>query len=285
MSRPRWFRGGIVLACAGLLAVPVVGEATSGSPSQYPSPDRQRVAYATDTDGNLLAFRVGSPQAIRFKKAITGLPQGVSLKGIDFRPVNGDLYGLGSDNVIYRVNTFTAIAKAEGPQVATAVPLRGSFFGVDFNPAADRVRVVSDANQNLRYVPDGGAQVAPPDADLNPGDPNVVAAAYTNSSFSATRPATTVLYTLDTNLDTINIQNLPNAGTQTMPKPVDVNLGRDTQFDIAGADDQGYIATTPVGRLGARLLTVDITTGKTQDLGRIGRVGSRITGLAVWQDG
>ena len=37
--------------------------------------------------------------------------------------------------------------------------LKGSAFGVDFNPAADRVRVVSNLGQNLRLHPDTGAQV------------------------------------------------------------------------------------------------------------------------------
>ena len=44
-----------------------------------------------------------------------GAPAGVSLKGIDFRPATGDLYALGSDKVVYRVNPRTAIAVAEGP--------------------------------------------------------------------------------------------------------------------------------------------------------------------------
>ena len=38
------------------------------------------------------------------------------------------------------------------------------------------------------------------------------------------------------------------------------------------------------GARGARLYTVDVTTGKTRQLGRIGGGNVVVTGLAVWQD-
>ena len=38
--------------------------------------------------------------------------------------------------------------------------LNGQRFGFDFNPAADRIRVVSDSDQNLRLHPDTGAIAA-----------------------------------------------------------------------------------------------------------------------------
>ena len=71
----------------------------------------------------------------------------MTLAGIDFRPATGDLYGVGSDSVVYRVNPRTGIAVAEGP--AFTPGLNGRFFGVDFNPTVDKIRVVSDAGQNL----------------------------------------------------------------------------------------------------------------------------------------
>jgi hypothetical protein len=38
------------------------------------------------------------------------------------------------------------------------VPLDGTFFGVDFNPTVDRLRVISDTGQNLRVNVDTGAE-------------------------------------------------------------------------------------------------------------------------------
>ena len=68
------------------------------------------------------------------------------------------------------------------------------------------------------------------------------------------------------------------------PVSLDVDLGVDAGFDIAGADNVGYVAGTPQGRSGARLYQVDVTTGKTRQLGRIGRGNVTITGLAAVQD-
>ena len=69
-------------------------------------------------------------------------------------------------------------------------------FGVDFNPTVDKIRVVSDAAQNLRLNVDEGT-VLSADKDLNPGMPQVVGAGYTNSSFTATRPTATQLFAVD----------------------------------------------------------------------------------------
>ena len=57
--------------------------------------------------------------------------------------------------------------------------LSGTAFGVDFNPMADRLRIVSDTEQNLRANVDTGATTT--DATLNRGAFAVTAAAYTNN--------------------------------------------------------------------------------------------------------
>jgi hypothetical protein len=219
---------------------------------------------------------------LRDIQPITGLPAGVTLRGIDFRPMTGDLYGVGSDSVVYRVNPSTAIAVAEGPAFAPA--LRGMSFGVDFNPTVDKIRVVSDAAQNLRLNVDEGT-VLGADKDLNPGAPQVVGAGYTSSSYSATRPAATQLFVVDAASDQLLLQSPPNDGTLSMGKRLGVDVGPDTGFDIAGADNAGYLATSTARSRGAGLYRVDVTTGKTRLLGRIGG-GKRlaVTGLAAWQD-
>ena len=76
--------------------------------------------------------------------------------------------------------------------------LSGGRFGFDFNPTVDRIRVTSDAEQNIRLHPDTGA-VAGVDTNLQfaltdvhaRADPNVVASAYTNNFVGA---GATVLY-------------------------------------------------------------------------------------------
>jgi hypothetical protein len=246
----------------------------------------KRMFFATDSAGTLLRFRGSAPEAAR-SRPITGLPNGVVLKGIDFRPAMGDLYALGSDKVVYRVNPQTAIAVAEGPAFETsAAALTGDRIGFDFNPTVDKIRVTSEADDNLRLDPDPGSLLAS-DTKLTPAEVTVVGSAYTNSSFAAfaNRPATTMLFAYDVSSspDRVWLQNPANAGTLLMPKPLGVDLGLDLGFDIAGADNVGYVAGTPQGQSSAQLYAVDVTSGETRRLGRIGHGGVTITGLAAWQ--
>ncbi len=256
---------------------------TQGDPDL--KPDRL-TAYITTDQNQLISFNVRRPGELLSIRNITGLPTGVSLVGIDFRPKTGDLYGVGSNSVVYRVNPQTAIAVAENVAPGTPptdVPftpgLNGTKFGIDFNPAPDAIRVVSDARQNLRLSPDAGT-VLGVDGNLNPGMPEVVGAAYTKSTFSFTQPAASSvqLYVLDRAQNQVCLQSPPNAGTLTMCQPLDVRLGRDTGWDIAGPNDVGYLTTNDrPGR--PSLYTVDETTGEANKIGRIG--GRRLSGLTV----
>jgi hypothetical protein len=276
MKHKRFFLISLALVCAAALAVPVVGHAgSSGSQSGG------RTFYASDDQGQLLSFSEDNPRRLDSLRRISGLPPGVSLNGIDFRPATGDLYGVGSDSVVYRVNPFTAIAVPEGP--AFTPGLRGRFFGWDFNPQVDRIRLTSDANQNQRLHPDD-ANVVGTDTDLNPNDPTVVGSAYTNASFSAAKPTTTVLYALDALDDTIYTQAPPNDGTLSQPKQLAINVRGESGFDIAGKNNVGYVATASDRRPGAELYRVDVLTGDSVRLGQVGRVGHVITGLAAVQD-
>ncbi len=94
-------------------------------------------------------------------------------------PATGDLYGVGSDSVVYRVNPMTAIAVPES-LLGFAPGLSGASFGVDLHPVSDRIRLTSDTGQNLRLHPDDG-NVVGEDGNLNPGMPQIVGSAYTHS--------------------------------------------------------------------------------------------------------
>ncbi len=279
MKRKRLVRFALGATCLAALAVPVAGQA--GSPGSKDAGGR--TFYATDNQGNLVSFSADNPRQLDSMRSISGLPMGVSLTGIDFRPATGELYGVGSDSVVYRVSPVTGKAVAEGPAFTPA--LNGRFFGVDFNPTVDRIRVTSDANQNLRLNPDTGALATPaPDANLNPNDPTVVGSAYTNSSFNATLPTATTLYALDALDDAIYVQNPPNDGTLTMPKQLGINVRGDSGFDIAGANNAGYVATASDRRPGSELYRVNVLNGNSVKLGQIGRGSHTITGLAAVQD-
>jgi hypothetical protein len=275
----------VIAAVVAALLVPLV--ALAGGNRSHTFGKQSRVLFATDNAGNLLRFSEHSPWLVR-SKPITGLAAGVSLKGIDFRPATGDLYALGSDRVVYRVNPSTAIAVAEGPAFETTpTALQGDRIGFDFNPTVDKIRITSDADDNFRLDPDPGSLLMN-DTKLTPADITVVGSAYTNSSFAAfaNRPTATMLFAYDTSgkKDRVWLQNPANAGTLMNPLSTGLDLGSDVGFDIAGAENRGYVAGTQSGRSGARLYSLDVTTGKTRQLGRIGGGNVVVTGLAAWQD-
>ena len=69
-----------------------------------------------------------------------------------------------------------------------------------------------------------------------------------------------------------------------MPKRLRFDVGQQTGFDIAGADNTGYIATSSSRSRGTSLYKVDVLTGKSRALGRVGGGKLVLTGLAAWQD-
>jgi RNA polymerase sigma factor (sigma-70 family) len=276
----RLVRAGLVLAVL-VLVLPLAAGATGGhgkSKDQYRADAAKRMLYATDSSGNLLRFRAKSPDRIA-SKAITGLPSGVVLKGIDFRPATGDLYALGSDKVVYGVNPWTAIPVAEGPTFeSTAAALVGDRIGFDFNPTVDKIRVTSDADDNIRLDPDPGSLLSQ-DTDLTPAGVTVVGSAYTNSSCAAfaNRPTATMLFALDVGAspDQVWLQNPANAGTLMNPVKIGLDLGLDAGFDIGGADNVGYVAGIDKGRPGARLYQVDVEDLVQETFVRLWRSAAR----------
>jgi hypothetical protein len=92
-------------------------------------------------------FRADSPHRTKDLGSITGLTGlDTTIVGIDFLVQDGKLYGVGNSGGVYTIDTMTATATFVN---ALSVPLMGTSFGVDFNPAADRLRIVSDLGQNL----------------------------------------------------------------------------------------------------------------------------------------
>jgi hypothetical protein len=287
MHLSRLFRRGVVLLALLALAMPLTALADGGKRGN--DRDKSRVSrqfYATNTAGKLLRFKSDNPSKLRSKQ-ITGLPMGVSIKGIDFRPASGDLYALGSDRVVYRLNPNTAIAVPEGKSFDQMPSILSGNNGFDFNPTVDKIRVTSDADDNIRLNPDDGTLLSV-DTKLTPADVQVVGSAYTNSSFTAfaTRPTVTELYAYDiaASPDKLWIQRPANAGTLIMPLSTGLELGANVGFDIAGVNNQGWLAGTAQGRSASRLYKLDVNTGRTKSLGRIGDGSHTITGLAAVQD-
>jgi hypothetical protein len=153
--------------------------------------------------------------------------------------------------------------------------LSGTTFGFDFNPTVDRIRVVSDLDQNLRLNPNDGT-VAAVDLALNyaAGDPffgmspNINAAAYNNNVAGA---LSTTLYVIDSAQNSLAIQNPPNNGTLTTVGLLTIDGSRFNGFDIPGFTSVGYAATPAAsGGAAADLYTINLNTGAASLVGHIG---------------
>ncbi len=103
----------------------------------------------------LVRWDSSAPSTILGGAAISGMMANEVVRSIDFRPSNGKLYAIGSFGNIYTLNLNTGAASFVS-QIST--PLNGSSFGMDFNPVVDRLRVITDADQNLRINVDTGAR-------------------------------------------------------------------------------------------------------------------------------
>lgn len=228
---------------------------------------------------------------VRERRFISGLADGETLIGIDFRPATGVLYGVGriggsGNGQLYTIDPKSGLATPVG---ARAIPLLGAAFGVDFNPVPDLLRIVSDTGQNMRIRPVDGA-VAGTDTSLAYpalGDPNatrvarVVAVAYTNPDSD---PQTnTVLHDIDVNRatdadrdgDVLAIQVPPNAGVLNTVGNLGVDADDLVAFDI-GPDNEALAAIRPLGSPFSRLYFI----GHAIDIGRIGK-GELIVGLGI----
>ena len=267
----------IVFACLAVLLAAgtwhVVG--ASGRDDDR-SRDNFRVIGLTD-DGRLVSFRARSPERTRDIGYITGLTGADrALVGIDFRVQNETLYGVGNGGGVYTIDPRTAQAKFVN---ALTVPLDGTSFGVDFNPAADRLRIISDTGQNLAHnVNEGGVTAAngtltytPPPATAVPAG-GVTAVAYTNNDLN--QPGTgTTLFDLDTAQDQIAIQSPPGNGILVATGKLGVDAAAMAGFDIYSLLVNGVtVANYPFATLSVngkyRFSTVNLTTGQVFTLGR-----------------
>ena len=266
-------------------ALAPAGVADNGKPRSI-----KRPAYGLTGDGSLVRFDAANTARAQRVGTVTGLAAGERLVGIDFRPATGALYGLGDRAGLYEIATQSARATMRSSLTTAsgaAVTLQGTSFGIDFNPTVDRLRVTSDARQNLRVNVDTGVTSADRSIAYGGGDrnarvqPEPVGVAYTNNdNDSFVEPALTPfdrpvatgtkLYAIDSARDSLALQDPPNDGTlKTVGKlrrPASSALG----FDVYSypnsqgntASNTGYASLGSPGR--ARLYKVDLRTGRAK---------------------
>ena len=218
-------------------------------------------AVGLTSSGSLITFNVAAPGTMLTSTAVTGLAAGESLVGIDHRPTTRALIGVTSQGRLVTINAATGAAT---PLSTLSTPLGGTVFGVDFNPAADRLRIVSNTGQSLRVNVETGAVIvdgslAYATGDANAGaTPRVSAAGYTNSQ-AGRIAASTVLFDIDYERNTLVRQDPPNNGTLVTIGTMGVDFTEQSGLDVF-SPTAAYASNAPAGG-DSSFYRVNLTTG------------------------
>jgi trimeric autotransporter adhesin len=227
--------------------------------------------WAVTATNRLIGFAPSTPGTLTRDVAITGLQASENIVGIDVRPVDGRLYGVGSSSRLYSIDTTSGAATLVAALVANgsgaAITLPAVNFGVDFSPAFDQLRLVNVDEGNWRVIPSArpgdAAGETFTDTALNPpSDTGVSGAAYTNSFAGA--DDTTLFVMSGATLyrqGGVGGAPTPSAGALTEIGPLGVTATGNAGFDIAGGQDGLALAALSVGGAATGLYSINLTNG------------------------
>ena len=205
---------------------------------------------------------------------VTGLTG--ALVGIDVRPADGMLYGVAADGTVVTIDAASGKATMKSKLDAMLAP--GTMATVDFNPVADRLRIISSDGTNLRANVDDGkvtkdGQLKFAETDMHKGKmPKVVAGAYTNSMKGAKE---TTLYDIEAGGVLVR-QAPPNDGVLNSIGMLGMAAGA-VAFDIVGSDtaNEGWLMN------GATLYKIDLATGKASEVATISGANGPVRDIAA----
>lgn len=257
-----------LITCIAILAVVASCKKKTDDPvveQLVPGPDQ--IVFAINANNDLIRFNARTPGTNLNKIAIGGIVAGERLLSIDFRPATGELYALSSASKLYIINQNDGSSRAVSTTAFTPA-ITGTGASIDFNPTVDRLRLVTNANQNLRLNPETGAVVATDMPVNGTPTPIITGVAYTNSKAGAT---TTIMYDIDQATSKLYRQDPPNNGTLAEVGSLGVTVNGPAAFDISSTN------VALVGLAGS-LYTLDLTTGKA---GKIGATSETLVDIAI----
>ena len=199
------------------------------------------------------------------------------LVGIDVRPADGLLYGLVDDGTVV---TIDKDGKATTKSKLDTMLAKGVTATIDFNPVADRLRVMGSDGMSLRANVDDGKVTKDGDhkyaeTDMHKGEkPNIVAGAYTNS-VKGTKE--TGLFNIDATIGALVKQAPPNDGILGAVGKLGIKpttAAFDIWSDGAGKNDAWLMAD-------GTLYSVDLATGKATEAAKIAGVTGTVTDIAI----
>ena len=201
-----------------------------------------------------------------------------ALLGIDVRPSDGMLYGIVADGSIVTIDAITGKATMKAKLETMLAP--GTMATVDFNPVADRLRIIGSDGTNLRVNVDDGkvttdGKLKFAETDMHKGEmPRIVAGAYTNSMKGAKE---TALFDIDATIGGLIKQAPPNDGILNAVGKLGV-AGTGYAFDIVAGENGSNEAFLMVGDT---LHRVDLATGKASVIGKIAGISGTVRDIAA----
>jgi hypothetical protein len=232
-----------------------------------PLASQAALIYGLTSTNGLIRFDSATPGTV----TTVGTISQAGIVDIDFYPVNGALYGSTSTGSLYRIDTTTGSATL----AVTPTTTLSGVTEIDFNPAADRLRVFA-GNNNFRLTPDvfnnAGltAGVVTADGTFSNAAVNLVGSAYTNN-FDGT--AATSLYSIDSVSNSLVLHSVgPAFSTVGIVGGLGFDVGLNSGFDI---DQAGTAFLTNDNSL----YTVNLATGSATSLGTVG--GSGLVSIAA----
>lgn len=227
-------------------------------------------------NSNTLVMFDTETRAVAGTVNVTGID---GLAGIDIRPADNLLYGVTLSGDVVTIDTATGAATVKSTLSEKLPSYEGAI--VDFNPMADRLRLMGTDGTNHRVnVDDGAVTVDGPlafeEGDMHAGEtPAIVAAAYTNS-FG--KPEATAMYDIDATIVGLVQQVSPNDGTLAAIGELGIEGGSSYAFDIHATEDLTNTAYLVVDNV---LHTVDLETGIAEAWGAIEGVDGMISDIAI----
>jgi hypothetical protein len=255
------------------------GETVTGLAMAIPTTQPTQAAgqmLGLSVSNRLISFNTNVPNKLCTSTAITGLAANDSLIGIDTRPANNQLYGIGTSGAIYTINKTTGAATTSVSM--NGATLSGQNFGLNFNAIANAIRVVSNTGQNLVVNVDTGATTTSTSLNastLSPATAAVSAISYTNT-FAGT--GTIKAYVLDAANDRLLGLGLTSgsAGNGDLSA-----VGTATSLGVGDIGPIGQLKINPINNMTfaavniaqaqiSQLIQINLQTGTATSAGPIG---------------
>jgi uncharacterized protein DUF4394 len=229
-------------------------------------------------DGKSIVMIDPSTRKVTSQAVIKGAD--TMIAGIDIRPADGLLYAIANNGVIYTIDPKSGQTKRVSK--LSEAWKAGVTTTIDFNPVADRLRVMGSHGVSVRVNPADGKVTIDGGHKYKEGDANagktakIIAGAYTNSKKGATA---TTLYNIDATTGALVTQVPPNDGVLNTVGPLGITLAEPVAFNIVADGDRNNAWLTT----GGVLYSVDLTSGKATMAGKIEGLNGKLVDIA-WID-